>query len=213
MSTRALLRSLSSAILLLLLVSRPAFAADAEEDVAGKLREALRNTMLQLRDAQNQVATLQAGQVADQQKIKELETKVAAMNKQAIEERNASTNMIAELNTKLEEQRVVLAGFQAAIEKWKQSYSAVTTLAQKKEGERAKLEAKSIKLERQVQDQQARNIKMYETGLEILARYESFGLGDALLAREPFVGSTRVKFQNLIQNDHDKIADQRITQR
>jgi len=213
MSSKTLFHFLSAGIIALLILLRPAIAAeaDAEEDVAGRLREALRNTMLQLRDAQNQVATLQATQVADAQKIKDLEAKVATMTKQAIDERNTSTNMIAELNTKIEEQRVVLAGFQAAIEKWKHSYNSVTALAQKKESERAKLETKSIKLERQVQDQKMRNIKMYETGLEILARYESFGLGDALLAREPFVGSTRVKFQTLIQNDHDKIADQRIS--
>ena len=85
MSTRTLLLCLSSAVVLLLYASGSVFAADAEEDVAGRLREALRNTMLQLRDSQNQVATLQAAQVADQQKIKELESKVASMTKQAIE--------------------------------------------------------------------------------------------------------------------------------
>jgi chromosome segregation ATPase len=187
-------------------------AAEGEEDVANKLREALRNTMLQLRDSQNQVATLQATGVADAQKIKDLEGKVETLTKQAIADRNTSANMVAELNTKLEEQRAVLITFQSAIEKWKKSYGQVTTLAQKKEAERAKLEAKSIQLERQVEDQRIRNIKMYEVGLEIIDRYEKFGLGDAILAREPFVGSTRVKFQNLIQNDQDKLADQKIKQ-
>lgn len=195
-----------------LLCSSQLFAAEAEEDVVGRLRDALRNTMVQLRDAQNQVATLQATQVASEQKIKELEGKVETMTKQAMAERNTSANMIAELNTKLEEQRMVLVGFQSAIEKWKKSYGEVTALAQKKENERAKYQALSIKLERQVQDQQVRNIQMYKTGLEIIERYEKFGLGDALLAREPFVGTTRVKFQNLIQNDQDKLTDQRITQ-
>jgi chromosome segregation ATPase len=187
-------------------------AAEGEEDVANKLREALRNTMLQLRDSQNQVATLQATDVANSQKLKDLEGKIDTLTKQAIADRNTSANMVAELNAKLEEQRGVLISFQSAIEKWKKSYSQVTALAQKKEAERAKLEAKSIRLERQVEDQRLRNIKMYDVGLEIIDRYEKFGLGDAILAREPFVGSTRVKFQNLIQNDQDKLADQKIKQ-
>lgn len=51
---------------------------------------------------------------------------------------------------------------------------------------------------------------MYQVGVEILNRYENFGLGDALLAREPFVGTTRVKFQNLIQQDQDQLTDSRI---
>lgn len=187
-------------------------AAEGEDDVANKLREALRNTMLQLRDSQNQVATLQATDVANAQKLKDLEGKVDALTKQAIADRNTSANMVAELNAKLEEQRGVLISFQSAIEKWKKSYSQVTALAQKKEAERAKFEAKSIMLDRQVEDQRVRNIKMYEVGLEIIDRYERFGLGDAILAREPFVGTTRVKFQNLIQNDQDKLADQKIKQ-
>ena len=193
---------------LLLASARPLPAAEAEEDVATKLREALRNTMLQLRDSQN----LQATDVANAQKLKELEGKVDTLTKQAIADRNTSANMVAELNTKLEEQRGVLITFQSAIEKWKKSYGQVTALAQKKEAERGKFEAKSIRLERQVEDQRVRNITMYEVGLEIIDRYEKFGLGDAILAREPFVGTTRVKFQNLIQNDQDKLADQKIKQ-
>ena len=197
---------------LLLASARPLPAAEAEEDVATKLREALRNTMLQLRDSQNQVAILQATDVANAQKLKELEGKVDTLTKQAIADRNTSANMVAELNTKLEEQRGVLITFQSAIEKWKKSYGQVTALAQKKEAERGKFEAKSIRLERQVEDQRVRNITRYEVGLEIIDRYEKFGLGDAILAREPFVGTTRVKFQNLIQNDQDKLADQKIKQ-
>lgn len=185
-------------------------AADEEEDVAGRLRDALRTTMLQLRDAQSQVAALQTTEVANEQKLKKLERQAAALNKQALADRNTSTNMIAELNAKMDEQRIVLVGFQAAIETWKKSYGEVTALVQKKELERAKFQAKSIELERQVQDQKIRNIKMYQVGMEILERYEKFGLGDAILAREPFVGTTQVKFQNLIQNDQDKLADQRI---
>lgn len=184
--------------------------ADAEQTVEMKLREVLKNTMLQLRDAQGQIATLQATQVANELKVKELEKKLDVLSKQSIADRNTSANMIAELNTRVEEQRVVNVGLQAAIEKWKRSYTEVTALAQKRESERVKLDGVRIKLERQVQDQKIRNIKMYQTGVEILDRYEKFGLGDAIFAREPFVGSTRVKFQTLIQNDQDKLVDQRI---
>lgn len=206
------LRLLFPALLLAAVV--PTFAAEESEQdaVVNKLRDALRNTMLQLRDAQGQVAAAQAAQVASEQKIKDLEGKLATLTKQALADRNTSANMISELNTKIEEQRLVLVGFQSAIERWKKSYAEVTALAQKKEGERAKFEAKSIKLERQVEDQQVRNIKMYKAGMEILDRYEKFGLGDALLAREPFVGTTKVKFQNYIQEDQDKLTDQRISQ-
>jgi len=73
--------------------------------------------MVQLRDAQNQVATLQATQTMNEQKIKELTAKADALTKQAVADRNTSTNMIAELNTKLAEQTTVNQGLQAAIDK------------------------------------------------------------------------------------------------
>lgn len=65
-------------------------------------------------------------------------------------------------------------------------------------------------LDRRVTEQQAKNTTMYQIGVEILDRYEKFGLGDALTAREPFIGKTRVKFQNLVQEFQDKLTEQRI---
>jgi hypothetical protein len=50
---------------------------------------------------------------------------------------------------------------------------------------------------------------MYQAGMEILDRYEKFGLGDAILAREPFTATQRVKFQNLVQDLSDKLTDAR----
>lgn len=197
------------AFLVILLGSLSATRAE-EATVESKLRDGLRNVMVQLRDAQNQVATLQATQASNEQKIKELTAKADALAKQAVADRNTSTNMLAELNTKLSEQTTVNQGLQAAIEKWKRSYAELTAFTQKKELERAKLADRVIKLDRQVQDQQFKNIAMYKLGVEILDRYEKFGLGEAIVAREPFVGTTRVKFQNLIQDSQDKLADQRI---
>jgi hypothetical protein len=43
-----------------------------------------------------------------------------------------------------------------------------------------------------------------------LTRYEKFGLGQALSAREPFTGITRVKLESQVQDYEDKIADQKV---
>lgn len=204
---------MKTCLIALLLMSLPAtvFAAEAEANpIETKLREALRNTMLQLRDAQGQIANLQAADVANTQKITDLDKQVETLTRQAIEDRNASTNMISDLKTQLEEQKVVTLKLEATVADWKRAYSQATALATKKEAERAKAAAQVIKLDRVVADQQVKNIEMFKMGMEVLDRYEKFGLGDALLAREPFVGTTRVKFQNLMQAYQDKLADQRI---
>jgi Tfp pilus assembly protein PilX len=195
----------------LLLFSAAAHAEEEVNPVEQRLREGMRTITLQLREAQNQTAAAQAAQAESERKIKELEAKLETLGKQAVADRNASANMISELKTKLEAENTTNVSYQAAIGKWKKSYSEVTALAAKKEAERVKLEAKSIKLERTVEDQKMKNIAMYKMGMEVLDRYEGFGLGDAVLAREPFVGTTRVKFQNLIQEYADKLADQRIS--
>lgn len=197
----------------LTLCSVVAHAAEEEANpVEQRLREGMRTLTLQLREAQNQTAAAQAAQAEGDRKIKELEGRLETLNKQAVADRNASANLISDLKTKLEVQTSTNEAYLVALGKWKKSYSDVTALAAKKEAERGQLEAKSVKLERQVEDQKLKNIAMYKMGMEVLDRYEGFGLGDAVLAREPFVGTTRVKFQNLVQDYADKLADQRIPQ-
>lgn len=191
----------------------PLFGAgggEEENPVETKLRDALRDSTLKLRDAQGQIAAAQAAQIAAETKIKELTAKNESLGKELVSERNVSANMISELTTKLEERATLITGLQTSIEKWKKSYAGATALAAKKEGERAKLASRVILLERIVSDQHVKNIEMYKVGMETLDRYERFGLGDALLAREPFIGTTRVKFETAIQDQNDKLTDARI---
>jgi chromosome segregation ATPase len=197
-------------VLIVLALAAPLRAAEESNGIETKLREALRDTMLKLRDAQGQIATAQAAQIAAEEKIKELTTKNESLTKDLFAERTTSTNMIAELNTKLTERGTVITSLQAKVEKWKKSYSELTAFAAHKEAERAKYMDKTIKLERQVANQQAKNLEMYKAGMDTLNRYEKFGLGDAILAREPFIGTTKVKFENLIQDQADKLTDARI---
>ena len=78
------------------------------------------------------------------------------------------------------------------------------------EAKRAGLAEADIKLQRIVDEQRTKNAAMFKTGMEVLDRYEKFGLGQALVAKEPFVGITRAKFQTLVQDYGDKLEDQRI---
>ena len=186
----------------------PALRA-ADEDPTAKFREALKDSMLKLRAAQGEVATAQAAQYAAEAKVSELTAKSYALTKELANERNTSTNMIADLNKKLAERDGSIVELNAALAKWKKSYGEVAKLASKREGQRAQLDAKRIELERKLEDQQHKNIEMYQAGMEILDRYEKFGLGDAILAREPFTATQRVKFQNLVQDLSDKLTDAR----
>lgn len=174
-------------------------SADATAET--KLRESLRNTMLQLRTVQNDKVALQAQQGENEQKLKALTAQVAALMKQASEAEKASAD-----------QAVELAKFKEAIEKWKVAYEQSSTVASAKEIERARLAESSIMLQRHVADLQTRNAALFKLGNEILLRYERFSLGDALAAKEPFTGITRVKLENLVQDYQDKLAAHKARQ-
>lgn len=187
----------------------PALRA-ADEDPAAKFREALKDSMLKLRAAQTDLANAQAAQYAAEAKATELTAKTESLTKELANERNTSTNMIADLNKKITDRDNSIIELNAALAKWKKSYGEVAKLASKREGQRAQLDAKRIELERKLEAEQAKNIEMYQAGMEILDRYKKFGLGDAILAREPFTAAQRVKFQNLVQDLSDKLTDARI---
>lgn len=186
-------------------------AAEAEVNpVEQKLRESLRSTMLQLRDAQGQVAVLQAAQLESEQKIKDLTAQLDKTVKQAAEEKKAAERAITQLTVKNGEQDARLARFVESQAKWKKAYESLAGTAKSTEAARAKVEAEAIVLQRRVNDQRTKNEAMYKLGIEVLDRYKNFGLGNALIAREPFVGVTRVKFENLIQDYENKLSDQTI---
>lgn len=184
--------------------------ADQPSPAEAKLRESLRATMLQLRTAQAERATLQATQAELEAKNKALTEQVEATNKQAAASRAEAEKSIAELSRKIDERDREVGSLRVSLDKWKTDHTKIANIATATEAQRAKLTDQVILLERRVADQRTKNQAMQKLGLEILSRYEKFGLGTALTAREPFVGLTRVKFENLIQEYGDKLAEQRI---
>lgn len=185
-------------------------AADKEAAAEARLRENLRSMLLQLRTAEGEKATLQAAQAASEQKVKSLEEALTAANKQAETDRENQRRQIAELQAKGATRESELSRLHETVRRWQTSHAKLEETARTTESARAQLEQKAIGLERRVADQQRRNQEMYTLGKEILTRYEKFGLGTAVLAREPFTGIARVKFENLIQQYDDGLTDRRI---
>ncbi|MGI9087061.1 MAG: phage major capsid protein [Chthoniobacterales bacterium] len=170
----------------------------ADANVETKLREQLRATLLQLRSLQNEKATLQAQSTENEEKVKALTAQVTSLTKQAADAEKTGADQATEI-----------AKYKEALDKWKVAYQQASDVATAKETERAKLSEKSILLDRRVADLQTRNDALFRLGNEILRRYERFSLGDALAAKEPFTGLTRVKLENLVQNYDDKLAEQK----
>jgi len=185
-------------------------AAEQPNPAEARLREALRSTMLQLRTAQNDGAALQVAKAELEKKNKELEDKVKLLTKNGTEDRDAAKKKIEGLNTKLDELTKKFDQLTLDFQKSQADLKVATMLAQSKEAARKLLEEDKIVLDRTVAEQKTKNSELYKLGREILLRYEKLGLGEVLGAKEPFVGTTRVKLEGYVQDFQDKLTDQKI---
>lgn len=193
-------------------------ADDAPATTESRLRDALRNTMLQLRDAQSQAATLQAAKdQADKDntdlkaKVDTLNTQIAALTKQSADDKETSDKSITGLNAQVTDLTGQIGRLNDALKQWKDAYNQTAQLAATKEAARAQLAMQVALLQRTVDDRETKNLELFKTGNEILTRYEKFGLGDAIGAKEPFVGLSRVKLETLVQDYKDKLLNQTVT--
>ncbi len=208
-------------LLIFLLLLAPGFQPlHAQEEAADptiKMREQLRAVMLQLRTSQSEVANAQAEKIAAEQKFTALEEETKALRannakltKQALTDNAANEEKIAGLNQKIAQRDKGILELQEALGKWKDGYEKAATIARAKEDARAALASEVVVHKRDIADLQRKNIALFNTSMEILDRYEGYALGKALAAREPFIGTTRVKVENLVQGYKDKILDNRL---
>ena len=186
-------------------------AAEPADTIETRLRERLRDTTLQLRDAEAAAETaraaLQAAQAQSADEKQALTEELQAITKEANANKLAA-KAVDNFKSQVAHQDKEIAQLKEAAENCKQA----AELARNKEVERAKRTDEAvIELERLVADRQAKNLALYKIASEILVRYRKFGLGDAITAREPFAGITRVKLQNLVQDYQDKLLNERTT--
>ena len=185
-------------------------AAEKMDPAQQKMREMVRNSMIQLRDANAKLATAQAAVADDEEKIKGLQADLDALKKKSIADKKAADDTIDDLKTKLATDDLQINHLTESLGKWKLGYAKLADYAKATEGKRAELASKIILLDRRITEQQVKNAEMYRLANEVLDRYAQFGLGTAITAREPFVGITKVKFQTLLQDYQNKLTDQTI---
>ncbi len=187
-------------VLISVFLVRPSFAQDA------RTQQAMRALTTRLRTAETERTALQAEKLQSDQEKKALTEKLDAMAKQA----KADSEALAAMKTHVTEIEGENGQMKDSLQKLEASQGQAVGLLKKTEAERAKLSGQVIELQRKVADRETKNLALFKLANEILARYERFGLGDALAAKEPFTGLARVKLENYVQDYQDKIADQHV---
>ncbi len=189
-------------LLVFLLLAAPLTTLRGQEsDIETRLRETLRNTMLQLREAQARTAEMEAASVLSQQETERTKSQLSAMQDQLVAERNLNTNLRSELQQAADR----AAAQQARIAKGESDYRKVVLEARKAQNSLGQARLRITELERLIAEQQVKNVELKTVADEILDRYTRHSLGTALLAREPFVGTNRAKLQTLLQDLETRI--------
>jgi chromosome segregation ATPase len=185
-------------------------AEPASSDGTAALRVALRNKALELQTVQSDLATLQASQGAMVEENKVLAAKYETLKKQIATDRVVTDKSAGALTAQLAEQKLTVARLNEALGKATTQGEKAAQAARAAEAQGTKLTNENILLERRAADREAKNLALFLVANEILSRYEEFSLGNAIRAKEPFVGLTRTKLENLVQDYQDKIQEQRV---
>ena len=186
--------------ILSLLLLLPTRLPAEEAEVETKLREALRNTMLQVRDAQAKTAEMEGAMVASQAETEKLKKELASAREELVEERNIAANQATELRAELAARDDKILSLEAQGAKWQKDYAAVIQQARKMQAEAGQSKARNTVLERAVAEQQVKNVEMKQAADQILDRYSKHSVGATILAREPFISVNRAKLQTIMQD-------------
>lgn len=193
-------------------------AADSPADPAiSRMRDAMKKLAQRIVDAESQMVAAQAAQLAAEAKVQQLTTELEALTKQfkqlstqAAADKASAETKVADLQKKLEARDKTITQYKDALSKWKAGFEQAQSVANAKEGERVATAEKLLVAERKIVVHETKNREMYRLALEILDQLQKFGLGTALTAREPFIGSMRVKLENYVQDYGDKLATQKL---
>lgn len=207
--------------LLYLLAVQAIYAQDTpspQDAELTQMRQKLRDFAGQVQDAQNQVVTLQAQVNQDatdkqalQAKLDALTAQLKSVSDQAAADKTDSTQKLTDLQAKADDQAGQITRLNSTVKDDKAALDQSTQLAALNEAARKQYALQAALLQRTVDDRETKNLALFKLANEILTRYEKFGLGEALEAKEPFVGVSRVKLQTLVQDYKDKILDQAAT--
>ncbi|MCA1325581.1 hypothetical protein [Herbaspirillum sp. alder98] len=187
--------------------------AQQGQSMEERLRTQLRAVTAQLQEAQNEVAALKAGR--------------PAVAPAAAGESEATRKEVAELKAQLAAERrarqqgtTAQQQSQAAVTKaaeqvtqYRTAYDGLLKIARASEAERQRLAGEEKMRQQAVALCTEKNVKLYETGQEILRAYENIDLGTLVTTRQPFAAQSRVKYEQIAQEYGDKLYEGRFDAR
>lgn len=189
----------------------PLRAADPGPTVESRLRDTLRTTMAQLQSAENDRVAAQAAKADLEQKNKDLAEQLKAILQQETADKAAAEKAQAALKAQLAKEAGEAAKLKETLAQTEVARTQAETALHAAGETGAKLTLDIRAAQSRADDLFRKNQNLYRLGLEILQRYEKFTLGEALAAKEPFIGSRRARLETEAQDYSDKLREQKST--
>jgi DNA repair exonuclease SbcCD ATPase subunit len=183
--------------------------AHAQSSVAEeRLRDQLRQTTLQLRDAQDSIADLKAQlEKADNQLEAQHAAPAAAPPKPDTAENAALRTAVEERNQRIIDVQQRLEDSQKLLGQWQQAYQQAAALARARDADAKKFEARYAEASTRGETCARDNAELVNISRQLLDRYKKKGVWSALLDEEPVTQIHRIRLEALAQDYHADIED------
>ncbi len=194
------------------LAALPLHAALADATTEAQLRAALQQATTQIGTLEDQVANLQASQAPNAALIKSLQAQLQTLNKNGAGATESAADK-AKNDAALAALKQQLAAQTAALGKTQSAYSQAANTANANAAQNAQLTTQLTALNTQISSCNTKNAEWFQLGHQILDAYaHKDNVLGVFANHEPFTGFARVKLQNIVQQDHDKLLDNQISQ-
>jgi chromosome segregation ATPase len=203
------------------LLTNPALAADKKDKASRRAQQMVQQIQQEKAQLQSQLdQAMQAKAVLDADMAKALEENTSLKNKFG-----AANRKIEGLEISLKEMTAERLAFEAKLLKTQTELEATKTALNEldvkyqanlydlkvNEQQRANLTATTIQKTKMIDACLAKNVKLYDYGLELVKLYENPSLYKQIVLTEKFSQIKRVELENILQNYNDKIDLEKAT--
>lgn len=191
------------------------FAVPAGADEQGnedRLRDALRQSVQEMRAAQDQAAQAQAQLAQANTELASTKAALDAANAKLADLQGkpvAKPEDLSRLQAALKQSEANAAGLQENMSRLQVAYRQATDLARAKDTESRQASAGLTANTRALETCKATNRKLIDVSEQVLHLYETLSFRAILLkSYDPIIGTAKVALQNMVQEYDDKIQDQ-----
>ena len=202
-------------------LSIPSIAADKKDKSARRMQQMVQKIQQEKAELQTQLDQEKEARAGIEAEVRKLasETNSLKSNLGAANRKVGSlTSNLTQANVEKLSVDTKFIQTQALLDSSQKSLSDLTLLYQTaqhdlkvNEQERTKLTSNLTQKGKVLEVCETKNTKLYSFGLELVRLYDKPSTYQAILRTEPFTQLKRVELENILQDYHDKIDEQRVS--